>query len=405
MLPQHHHIPRRVGHVTLALVAGVASIPLLTTTHVAATQSPSVATDSTALESEIHSILELALAHGAIPWNNTGTDAPPTGVNAAVRIPGRDDVVVASGTDVDGTPFDPTGPYAAGLQDILVQTVAWQLADEGDLDLDATIDTWLPDVPNADRVTIGMLADLTTGWNHVDKTTPIVADLSRRWTLAEVMEGVVGIEPVREPGTSIGTEAADHSTTALAYVLEQVTGDSVAELIQARIITPLGLDETFILDGVNHPVGFQHGVFANDGQVVDTSMFPNVSYYTYFGAAKALVSTSTELLDLLEALVAGDLFTTDRIPDTDRFLDERQLGSVYGLGAPLNGYCPCESAGEGRLDVAAVGRRGQSLGSTVAMIRFDDGISVVLHFNSDATDDADTWWPYVVAIHDAAATS
>src|SRR5262245_17703345 len=214
MIPQHNPISQRFLGAKLALLAGIAAVPLLATTHVESANAPSGNTATAALESQIQTILDLALAPGAIGWNCCGADAPPTGVNAAVRIPGRDDVVVAAGTNVDGTPFEPNAPYPTGsLQPSLVNTVAWQLVDEGTLDLDATIDAWLPDLPNADRVTIGMLADYTTGWNRVDKTTPILADLSRRWTLAEVLEGMVGVPPLHEPGT-IGTEAADHSTTA-----------------------------------------------------------------------------------------------------------------------------------------------------------------------------------------------
>ena len=287
MIPQHSHVPRRFLRSSLALIASVAAVPLVTSPAHAA-RSRRAARPTRRLESEIQSILDRSLADGEIEWNCCGVDAPPTGVNAAVRIPGRDDIVVAAGINVDGTPFDSDGPYATGsLQDNLVETIAWQLADEGDLDLDATIDTWLPDVPNADRVTIGMLPTTRPDGIESTRTTPIVADLSRRWTLAEVIEGMVGIPPLHEPGT-IGTEAADHSITALAYVLEQVTGDSIADLIEARIITPLGLGDTFIQDGANQPDGYQHGVFAFDGQVLDTSMCPNVSYYTYFGAVMAV---------------------------------------------------------------------------------------------------------------------
>jgi CubicO group peptidase (beta-lactamase class C family) len=404
MIPQHHPISQRFLRATLALVAGVAAVPLLTSSPVGAVRVPSGDTATAALESEIQSILDLALAPGAIEWNCCGADAPPTGVNAAVRIPGRDDVVAAAGTNVDGTPFDPDGPYPTGsLQPDLVNTVAWQLADEGNLDLDATIDTWLPDLPNADRVTIGMLADYTTGWGRVDKTTPIVADPSRRWTLAEVLEGLVGITPLHEPGTAIGTEAADHDATALAYILEQVTGDAIAELIETRIITPLGLDDTLIQDGTNQPDGYQHGVFAFEDQPLDTSMVPNVAYFTYFGAVHAVVSTSTDLLDLLDALVTGTLFTTDRTPKPERLLGARLLdGSVYGLGTPLNGYCPCEGAAGNGMNVTAVGRRPSSIGTHVTMVRFDDGISIVLHFNSRDQADPSDLWDVAVAIHDAA---
>jgi hypothetical protein len=78
--------------------------------------------------------------------------------------------------------------------------------------------------------------------------------------------------------------------------------------------------------------------------VLDTSIVPNVAYYTYFGAVMAVVSTSTDLLGLLDALVAGDLCTTDRTPGPDRFLDARLLdGSVYGLGISLNGSAAAQS--------------------------------------------------------------
>jgi CubicO group peptidase (beta-lactamase class C family) len=406
MITQHTHVSRRILRCCLAVIAGLAAIPLVTSSAQAG-RSPSGEVEST-LATEIEAILDLALAPGAIEWNCCGADAPPTGANAAVRIPGRDDdVVVAAGTNVDATPFDPYGPYPAGnLQENLVHTVAWQLADEGSLELDAPIDAWLPDVPNADRVTVGMLAEHTTGWGRVDKTTPIVADLSRRWTLAEVVDGVVGVTPLREPGTAVGTEAADHDTTALAYILEQVTGQSIADLIVARIVTPLGLDDTFIQDGTNQPADNQHGVFQFDGQVLDTSMVPSISYYTYFGAVQALVSTSTDLLDLLDALVAGALFTTDRAPTPERLVPTRLLdGTVYGLGTPLNGFCPCEDAAGNGMTVTAVGRRPSGVGTNVTLVRFSDGISVVLHFNSNEQADGNDPWEVALAIHDAAAAS
>jgi CubicO group peptidase (beta-lactamase class C family) len=395
MIPHTTHTTRRLSAAVAVALAPLVAIPM----------SPAAATASP-LESDIQSILELALAPGAIDWNCCGGDAPPTGVNAAVRIPGRDDIVVAAGVNVDGTPFDPRGRYPTGsFQPSLVNTVAWQLADDGALDLDATIDTWVPDLPNADRVTIDMLTDYTTGWGRVDKTTPIVADLARRWTLAEVLEGMVGIPPLREPGTAIGTEAADHDTTALAYILEQITGESIAELIETRIITPLGLDDTIVYDGTSPPDGFQHGVFVLGDQVLDSSMVPSgVAYYTYFGAVQAVVSTSSDLLDLLDALVAGELFTTDRTPTAERLLGARLFdGAVYGLGTPLSGFCPCDGVTGNRMEVTAVGRRPGGVGTNLTLVRFSDGISVVLHFNSNEWVDNSDLWDVAVAIHDAAA--
>src|SRR5690606_37557459 len=112
--------------------------------------------------------------------------------------------------------------------------------------------------------------------------------------------------------------------------------------------------------------------------------FPNQSYFTYFGATNAFVSTLPDLLDQLDALVTGSLFATDRTPGPETLLGSRlHDGSVYGYGTPLNGYCPCRSAGGGNGIVpAAVGRRPFGLGAALLVQRYPDGIDVIVRFNS-----------------------
>ena len=335
----------------------------------------------------VQAILEASLEPGAIDWDCCGVDAPPTGVSVAVRSPGHDDLVLAAGEHVDGSPFDPHGTFATGtLETTLVMTIAMQLADEGVLDLSATVDAWLPEQSNADRVTLQMLLDGTSGWDGwagVDLEN-IVADLERSWTLGEMLATTIEIPPLHEPGT-FDNAGLDRGISALAYVIEVVTGQSIAELLDERIFTPLGLDDTFVDDGTSQPADYQHGVFAFEGQRVDTSMFPNVSYFTYFGAVNAVGSTNTDLLDLLDALVTGELFTTERVPGPDHFLGARIFdGSVFGFDLPINGYCPCDSAGASNgVEVATVGRQPGAVGTSSFILRYPDGISIVLHFNSN----------------------
>jgi CubicO group peptidase (beta-lactamase class C family) len=403
MIPHHHINHTWARPASWVLTAGLAVTPLFAVT--AHERPAATATAAAELESRIQTILDDSLQPGAIAWDCCGVDATPTGVNAAVRIPGFHDIVLASGTKVDGSPFDPYAPYPTGTLESgsLVTTVAWQLAEEGILDLDAPIDIWLPDQPNADRVTIGMLANGTHGWANFDAGPLIEAELARHWTLREVLDAEAGVAPLHEPGT-FDAETYDAGMTALAYIIEQLTGTSISDLIEARIASPLELDETFVQDGTNQPAGYQHGVASLNGQRIDSSQVPNTAYFTYFGASIAVVSTSTDLLDLLDAFVANDLFTTDRSPGPERFVSARMVdGTVYGVGTPINGYCPCASAAGNGLTVAAMGRRPTSLTTNVSIIRFPDGISVVLHFNSDDVADRDAIWDVVLAVHDVAA--
>jgi CubicO group peptidase (beta-lactamase class C family) len=383
------------------------------TTEPADTESPSpsgTTPPGNRLVEELQRILDGALETDAIAWNAAGADAPPTGASLAVRVPGRDDVVLASGESVDGTPYDAEAPFNAGpLTESLVQTVAYQLVDEGTLDPNATVDQWLPAQPNANRITVQMLLDSTHGWGAFGEipASAIPADLTRRWTLTEVLATLESNPPVAEPGT-FSTEGGDTAVTALALIAELVTGKTMAELVEARIAQPAGLDDTAISDGAE-PADFENGIFTFNGQRADTSTFPHTSYNTYNTAYASANSTLRDLLDLLDVWRRGELFTTERVPGPDHFLSKRMIsteavptGFTVGYGIPFNGYCPCRPDGAG-MSVTAIGRAPASLGTDVHLFHYPaDEVSVVLHFNSSEWVDRAPIRQIVDAIHDAA---
>ena len=356
---------------------------------------------------EIQGILDAALVPGAIAWN---FDSPPTAVSVAVRRPGRDDIVLASGKSIDGSPFDAEAPFnVGGLTESFVQTIAYQLIDEGLLDPTATVDQWLPAQPNADRVTVQMLLDGTHGWAPLPDASfgQITADANRKWTLAEVLATLATNPPLAEPGT-FSNEGAEAAATALAYIAEQVTGSTLAELVEGRMAQPAGLDDTAIGDGTDPP-GLEGGVFVLNGQRALTSDFPHTSYITYLAAEASAHSTLRDLLDLLDVWQSGDLFTTDRVPGPDRFLVERTLdvdsaptGASFGYGIPFNGLCPCQTHGNS-VTVTAIGRAPSSLGTDNHILYYTaDDVSVVLHFDSSEWVDRAPLRQVADAIHDAA---
>lgn len=362
------------------------------TTESSATIEDPPADDLAAIEDEIRSILEAALAD--TDWDCCGPPVvQPTLAVAGVRVPGHDDLLVAVGSTVDGGEVDPAAPFnVASLTVGLVKTIAYQLIDEGVLDPDATVDGWAPGHPNADRVTVQMLADSTTGWGPVRDgiiEELIVPDLSRSWTLAEVVEAQLPIAAQDEPGT-LNSDQADSAVAAvLALILEAETGSSLDELVQTRVVAPLGLTATLIPNGDDLPADYLHGVLAFEGSVVATSMFPGTAYATWFRADNAVVSTAPDLLSLLDAWASGALFTTDRQPTSERFDDDRAYpwGTTYvGLGLPFNMYCPCESDGDGNTGVA-IGRQPAHVFTRNFVLRYADGISVVLHVNSQRVAD------------------
>lgn len=336
---------------------------------------------------EVQAILDASLEPGAIAWDCCGADAPATAAIVGVRAPGREDLVAATGEDLTGAPVSIDVPFNVGsLTTSLVQTLGWQLVDEGVLDPDATVEASVPQLADAEQVTVEMLLTDRHGWGDfgaVDDTS-ITADYDRAWTLDEVLDSVAEVPRVSEPGEYNG-QSVEIAMVALAKVIEDATGQPLAEVFAENVGAPLALDDTFVSDGADLPADFLAGVFVLGGERQETSAFPNTSFNTYLSATSSVVSTVPDLLDLLDGWTQGTLFTTDRRPTADRFPSDRPTNDgtdLRGLGVPLNAYCPCTPEGEGN-SASFVGRTPKGLGSDSHVLAYPDGISVVLHYNSN----------------------
>ena len=101
----------------------------------------------------------LAASLTDVAWDCCGAKGAPTGAAIAIRMPGADDVLISTGSELGGAPFDPKAPFlASNLGRSLVQSVAYRLVDSGVLDPTATIEAWAPRMPGAKTVTVQMLS-------------------------------------------------------------------------------------------------------------------------------------------------------------------------------------------------------------------------------------------------------
>ena len=72
---------------------------------------------------------------------------------------------VVRGESMTGVPATEDMHFRTGAVAIsYLATVLLQLVDEGAVGLDNTFDEWLPDLPAADRITLRMLANYTSGY-------------------------------------------------------------------------------------------------------------------------------------------------------------------------------------------------------------------------------------------------
>lgn len=212
------------------------------------------------LAAQIEAVLANAIAPGSFHWNHNGIDVPPTAAVAAVRIPGRDDVLVAVGDNVDGSAARADAPFSvAHLTESLVRTVAFQLIDDGVLNSADTVDQWVPTLPNADRVTVQMVIENKTGWSDYGliEPDPEISDFGRAWSLREAVElRATAMTALGEPGTP--SDDGHTNEAVLGLVVQEVGGKPLADLIRDRVAAPEGLGETDLLDGSNVPADYRH---------------------------------------------------------------------------------------------------------------------------------------------------
>ncbi len=159
-----------------------------------------------------------------------------------------DSAVTASFGDPEA--LDPNAPFEAlSLTKTMVAAVALQLVDEGVLTLDGP----LPDVPGVprettDRLTLRRLLSHATGLSD--------------YRVSEDFSDDIILDPVDAVGLSVGS--ADLTSTTPSYaatnylltglVIEQVTGQPLADVMHTRLFEPLGMTNTELVN--NRREGF-----------------------------------------------------------------------------------------------------------------------------------------------------
>lgn len=227
---------------------------------------------------------------------------------------------------------------AGSITKTFLATVVLQLAGEGKLRLDDTVEHWLPGVvPDGDGITLRQLLNHTSGVYDYLRTIPFppskefVANRWRTWTPDELVQRAVANPPTFPPGS--GYSYSNTGYTLLGQVVEQATGRSYDKEIERRIIRPLHLSDTE-LPGTSprirgpHPHGYvpiepQPG---SEPELVDlTEMNPSV-----MGAGGELISSTRDLNRFFTALLGGRLLPAHLLREMKT--PGIEGGKAYGLG-------------------------------------------------------------------------
>jgi D-alanyl-D-alanine carboxypeptidase len=369
----------------------------------AAVDSPATehdATEAAEAEAEIEAD-EAALQAIFDDWRAT---AGPFGATLSIRVPGHDDIHLASGVDDRdaATPMPTDGTYYVGaVTKTFVAAAALQLVDEGRLSLDEPVEPWLPELPNADQITLAMLLGQTSGlgpyWFGPDvflpaamgQDDPVADELTRLFTPEELLTGTqvagtrdvpgtLDVPPAQPPGQGFADSHANDQ--AVGMLVERELGQDLATVIAERFTGPLSLDDTRHSDGSTKPT--RHMWFSLDADpqaATDLQTVPHEALATSAWATEAVISSSADLLDWGEALYSGDVLGHDA---TARMLEMRDAAAPYPYyGLAATGYC-LDDPRCGPDDVDLVGHRARAPGTSVWLVHHpESATTIVVHAN------------------------
>jgi CubicO group peptidase (beta-lactamase class C family) len=225
----------------------------------------------------------------------------------------------------------------------MLTTLALQLQDAGRLSLDDPLSKWFPQYPNADRVTLRMLASVTSGYpDYIQENPPfqeaLLADVFRHWTDDELLHYAFAQPIVCDPGACF--HYAHTNFILLGRVVEQVTGKSITELLQNRFLGPLGLRETTITKLPAIPAPALHAYSSERGVYEEST-----GWTPSWGLGDGLIMTSTlrDMTTLHKAVGSGKLLSksaaAQQVQDLSKGLPGTPTEIGYGLGIAVADGC------------------------------------------------------------------
>ena len=279
-----------------------------------------------------------------------------------VTVDGKEIVTQAVGDSMTGVPATPDMHFRNGAVAIsYVSTLLLKLVDEKKVSLSDTLSKWLPDFPHSARVTLGQLAQMTSGYpdyilGNDAFDNELYANPFQQWTVEEILAQISSRPLLYDPGTNWNYAHTNYVLLGLA--LEKATGQDIPTLLQDKVLGPLGLKATANWDTPEVPQPVLHAFSSERRQFLkipngtpfyEETTFWNPSWTITHGAIQttniydmettAVGIGSGKLLsaDSYKKMVSTDLRGKTHAQPGCPTCMEQSDGYTYGLGIITSG--------------------------------------------------------------------
>ena len=205
------------------------------------------------------------------------------------------------------------------ISKMFTSTMVFQLIEEGKITLETTLDKYFPTVPNSKLITVSILLNHRSGIHNFTDDADYTTWMTQPKSQSEMVAIIAKNKPDFQPD-----EKAVYSNSnfvLLSFIIEKVTGKSYSENLDKRIISRIGLKNTYYgkKADITRNEAFSYSFKDSWKQLPETDM-------SIPSGAGAIVSTPTDLTKFIEALFGLKLVSEKSLATM------KTIKEGYGMG-------------------------------------------------------------------------
>ncbi len=213
-----------------------------------------------------------------------------------------------------------TTKYRVGsISKSFTSALVFKAVEENKLSLDTKISKYFPNIKNADKISISNLLNHRSGIHSFTDNENYLSWNTQKKSEQELLKIIEDGGSDFEPDTK-----ADYSNSnyvLLSFILEKIYKKPYSEILQEKIIKPIGLKNTYIGGKINLKNNEAHSYIFENNWIKETETDLSIPL-----GAGAVVSTPSDLLQFAEALFNGKIISEKSLKLMETIKDD------YGSG-------------------------------------------------------------------------
>lgn len=234
--------------------------------------------------------------------------------------------------------------YLQSISKTYLATSILMLKDQGKIDLDQSVATYLPAdlariVPLSGELTVRMLLNHTSGipeYNYLPEyITVLLQDPDYPFEPMDYMHLIEGKALDFEPGSRYSYRNSGY--VLLALMMNHLTGDH-ARFIRENIFAKLNLINTFYREGEDYleKANLVNGYWdRHSNGILENSSYLQKQNVKKLVGDDGIVATAEDGIRFLEALISGELISLESLTEMKTWVNDAKGNPQYGLGLDL----------------------------------------------------------------------